>query len=64
MVKALMVGVPYLLAFDGPGKFRPGRGEAGYTVAHIPADSVRTFLADLPRESFMPGTFRLAEIVG
>lgn len=61
---ANQIGIPYYLSFDGSGKFKPGRGEAGYTVAHVPEDGVRAFLAALPRESWMPGTLRLADEYG
>lgn len=59
-----MVGVPYYLSFDGKGGFKPGRGMAGYTVERVPQSKVRDFLARLPRESWMPGTIRLANQLG
>lgn len=54
------VGVPFLLSFDGPGRFKPGRGEAGWTVATVARADLAAFLSNLPRASWMPGTYRLA----
>lgn len=64
-----VVGVPYKLSFvPGTGgrtvQYRPGRGEAGWTVVHVPASEVCEYLRRLPREAWMPGTERLARELG
>lgn len=52
------IQVPYRLDFAPGGGFVPGRGAAGYTVATVPLATVGAFLAALPREAWMPGTYR------
>lgn len=48
------VTLPTLLSFDGRGGFRPGRGEAGWTVYAFPsADDRARFMREHP-ESRMP----------
>lgn len=61
------VGVPYYLSWadtytGGQRDVKPGRGEAGHTVAYFDSeDEAREFLQELPEMSWMPGTRRLAE---
>lgn len=48
------VRLPYLLSFDGAGGCKPGRGEAGWTVATFASAAARAaFMAAHP-ESAMP----------
>jgi hypothetical protein len=46
--------VPYRLSFAGPGRYKPGRGEAGWTIAAFEtSEQAAAFVAAHP-EAEMP----------